>query len=321
MKKYIIKRILISIPIFLIITFVVYILSNLAPGGPIEVIAANSGKLSPEDLEALKISYGLDKPVLVRYGFWLMDLFHGDLGDSYSFGKPVALLISQRIGPTLLLAGVSLLISILIGIPLGIVSACKQYSKTDTITSGYSYISQAMPGFFIAFILIYIFAAKLGWLPTSGMYDSGEKSVFGLVKHMVLPVIASSFSIIGIFIRQTRSATLEVMNEDYIKTARSKGISKKRVILKHAVRNAMLPVVAVIGMCVANLLSGSVVVEQIFGWPGTGSLMMTAIEKRDYPIIMGLTVLIAAMVLIVNLLLDIVYAALDPRISFGSEVK
>ncbi|MDR0818005.1 MAG: ABC transporter permease [Oscillospiraceae bacterium] len=318
MGRYLTKRILISIPIFFVITLVVYFLSNRAPGGPMDVVAASSGTLTLEELDMLKASYGLDKPLLTRYGIWLGGMMRGDLGMSYAYGKPVGMLVAERVGPSLLLNFTALIISMILGIGLGIVSACKQYSKFDSVVSGYSYLSQSIPGFFSAFLLIFLFAATLRLLPTSGMYDVDSKSLGALARHMVLPVTALSLGTSGIFIRQSRSAMLEVLNEDYIRTARSKGIRRRAVIVNHAIRNAMLPVITVVGMCMTSMVSGSVVVEQIFGWPGIGSLMMTAIEKRDYPIIMGLTVVISIAVLVINILLDIVYAALDPRISFAS---
>lgn len=315
MVKYLTKRVLMAVFIFLGITLIVYGVSNIAPGGPLDVLAA-SGNLSKEDLNALKVSMGLDKPVIVRYILWLGDLFRGDLGTSYSNSQPVITLINQRFFPTILLGGVSLIVSMLIGIPLGVISACKQYSKIDSITSAYAFLTQATPSFFICFFLIYIFATKLNWLPASGMYYNDRPQTIGaLAIHMVLPVIVMSFSTIGAYIRQTRSALLEVLNEDYMKTARAKGISKRKVILKHGLRNALLPIVTATGMQITFLVGGTVIVEQIFAWPGLGSLMMTGISTRDYPVIMGVTVVISSVVLILNIVLDIVYALLDPRIS------
>jgi len=321
MRRYLMKRVLISIPIFLVITLLSFVLSDMAPGGPVEALAASSGTLTVEEIDALKVRLGLDKPMAERYVLWLGDLFQGDLGNSYAYGKPVMYLIGERIGPTLMLSSVSLLLAIIIGVPLGILSACKQYSAADSVTSGYAYLTQSVPGFFVAFLLIFAFAAKLKIFPTSGMYDPNTKSLASLARHMVLPALAGCFGTMGIFIRQTRSAMLEVMNEDYMRTARSKGIRKSQVIVRHAIRNAMMPVVTVVGMCVMFMVSGSLIIENMFAWPGIGSLMMTAIGKRDYPIIMGITVLISISILVINLVMDVVYALLDPRISFGAAAK
>jgi peptide/nickel transport system permease protein len=198
-----------------------------------------------------------------------------------------------------------------------VAAACRQYSRFDAFVCAYTYITKSVPGFFVSFVLIGVFVAILGVLPSNGMYDPNVKSLGSLARHMVLPVAASSIGMAGIFARQSRGAMLEVMGEDYIRTARSKGIKRSAVIFRHAFRNALLPVVTVVGMVVAFIVSGSVIIESIFAWPGIGSLMMTAVGKRDYPVIMGLTVLISATVLVVNLVMDVVYALLDPRISFG----
>ena len=315
MLKYVVKRLLYAIPVFLGITFVIYLLINLAPGGPLAILAS-SGEMSQADLEAMKVTLGLDKPIVVRYFLWLVDLFRGDLGTSYRTSQDVAMMISQRIIPSLTLTGVGLLGAIIIGIPLGIISAYKPNSIWDHISTFVAFIGASVPSFFLSLLLIYILAVKMKWFPTSGMYSSGGGDVMDMLHHLALPAFACGIQPIGNYIKQTKSSVLEVLNEEYIKTARSKGLTNTVIILKHAFRNALIPIVTTVSLSIPFLIGGAVVVEQIFAWPGIGSLMITAITSRDYPVIMGVAVLICVVVLVANLILDLVYAALDPRIEF-----
>ena len=315
MLKYVVKRLLYAIPVFLGITFVIYLLINLAPGGPLAILAS-SGEMSRADLEAMKVTLGLDKPIVVRYFLWLVDLFRGDLGTSYRTSQDVAMMISQRIIPSLTLTGVGILGAIIIGIPLGIISAYKPNSIWDHISTFVAFIGASVPSFFLSLLLIYILAVKMKWFPTSGMYSSGGGDVMDMLHHLALPAFACGIQPIGNYIKQTKSSVLEVLNEEYIKTARSKGLTNTVIILKHAFRNALIPIVTTVSLSIPFLIGGAVVVEQIFAWPGIGSLMITAITSRDYPVIMGVAVLICVVVLVANLILDLVYAALDPRIEF-----
>lgn len=239
----------------------------------------------------------------------------GDLGYSYRTSNPVIRDISERVGPTLLLTLTVLVVAVIIGVTLGVLAACKPYSVWDTLASGLSFVGSSMPGFFIALVLIYIFAVKLGWLPTGGMYTSVSSTSFtDLVRHMILPTISMAMASAGNYIRQTRSAMLEVMGEEYIKMARAKGMRERVVLYSHALRNALLPIVTTIGMSVPGLVGGSIIIEQIFGWPGMGTLMTMSVTYRDYPVIMGIAMYITVAVLITNLLMDLLYAVLDPRI-------
>ena len=315
MLKYVVKRLLYAIPVFLGITFVIYLLINLAPGGPLAILAS-SGEMSQADLEAMKVTLGLDKPIVVRYFLWLVDLFRGDLGTSYRTSQDVAMMISQRIIPSLTLTGVGILGAIIIGIPLGIISPYKPNSIWDHISTFVAFIGASVPSFFLSLLLIYILAVKMKWFPTSGMYSSGGGDVMDMLHHLALPAFACGIQPIGNYIKQTKSSVLEVLNEEYIKTARSKGLTNTVIILKHAFRNALIPIVTTVSLSIPFLIGGAVVVEQIFAWPGIGSLMITAITSRDYPVIMGVAVLICVVVLVANLILDLVYAALDPRIEF-----
>ena len=316
MFRYILKRLLYAIPVFLGITFVIYTLINLAPGGPLSVLAA-SGEMSLSDLEALKISMGLDKPIVIRYFIWLGDLLHGDFGISYRTSQEVSLMISQRIMPSLMLTGTGILAAMLVGVPLGIISAYKPNSVWDHISTFISFIGASVPNFFLSLLLIYVLAVKLKWFPTSGMQSSGMSgNLLDLLHHLALPAFVCGIQPIGNYIKQTRSSVLEVLNEEYIKTARSKGLTNVVIVLKHAFRNALIPIVTTISLSIPFLIGGAVVTEQIFAWPGIGGLMITAITSRDYPVIMGVAVLICGVVLVANLILDLIYAALDPRIKF-----
>ena len=316
MFRYILKRLLYAIPVFLGITFVIYTLINLAPGGPLSVLAA-SGEMSLSDLEALKISMGLDKPIVIRYFIWLGDLLHGDFGISYRTSQEVSLMISQRIMPSLMLTGTGILAAMLVGVPLGIISAYKPNSVWDHISTFISFIGASVPNFFLSLLLIYVLAVKLKWFPTSGMQSSGMSgNLLDLLHHLALPAFVCGIQPIGNYIKQTRSSVLEVLNEEYIKTARSKGLTNVVIVLKHAFRNALIPIVTTISLSIPFLIGGAVVTEQIFAWPGIGSLMITAITSRDYPVILGVAVLICGVVLVANLILDLIYAALDPRIKF-----
>ena len=316
MFRYILKRLLYAIPVFLGIIFVIYTLINLAPGGPLSVLAA-SGEMSLSDLEALKISMGLDKPIVIRYFIWLGDLLHGDFGISYRTSQEVSLMISQRIMPSLMLTGTGILAAMLVGVPLGIISAYKPNSVWDHISTFISFIGASVPNFFLSLLLIYVLAVKLKWFPTSGMQSSGMSgNLLDLLHHLALPAFVCGIQPIGNYIKQTRSSVLEVLNEEYIKTARSKGLTNVVIVLKHAFRNALIPIVTTISLSIPFLIGGAVVTEQIFAWPGIGSLMITAITSRDYPVIMGVAVLICGVVLVANLILDLIYAALDPRIKF-----
>ena len=309
MFKYVIKRLIYAIPVFLGITFAIYLLINLAPGGPLAILAS-SGEMSQADLEAMRIELGLDKPIIIRYFLWLADLFHGDLGTSYRTSQDVAMMISQRIQPSLTLTGVGIVGAILIGIPLGIISAYKPNSIWDHISTFISFIGASVPSFFLSLLMIYVLAVRLHLFPTSGMYSAGSSSDFGdLVHHLALPGFACGIQVIGNYIKQTKSSVLEVLNEEYIKTARY-------ITRYHMFKNALIPIVTTLSLSIPFLIGGAVVVEQIFAWPGIGSLMITAITSRDYPVIMGVAVLICAVVMIANLILDLIYAALDPRIKF-----
>lgn len=316
MAKYIVKRMLIAILTFLGITVLVYVLASLAPGSPVEMILGSTSNLTESDVERLEAQLGLDQPVYVQYLIWLKNVLSGNLGTSYRTMRPVAGMVAERIGPTLMLTVTALIIALVIAIPLGIISAYKPYSAWDYGSSVFAFIGAATPNFFAAMILIYVFSIKAGWLPTSGMYDvQGSQNLATLVHHIILPVITLMLQYVGVYTRYMRSSMLEVLSDDYIRTARAKGLREKTVIFKHALKNSLIPLVTQVGLSLPALIGGTIITERVFGWPGMGTLMVQSINYRDYPTIMGITVLIAGFVLVGNIVIDLFYSVLDPRVS------
>ncbi|MCI8969865.1 MAG: ABC transporter permease [Oscillibacter sp.] len=314
MKKYIVKRLLIAIPTFIGITILVYLLSSLAEGSPLDMLLSNP-YITAEEIARKRVEYGLDKNVFVQYFNWLKQLLQGNMGYSYRTNLPVLGMILERLGPTLVLTFSATIFSVLVAVPLGIMSAYKPYSGWDYISSGLSFVGSATPNFFAGLLLIYLFSVRLKLLPIGGMYDtSGIRTLPMLLKHLILPAMVLSIQQVGRLIRQTRGSMLEVLSEDYVRTARAKGLRENKVLVRHALRNALIPVVTELGMMIPFLIGGAVVTEQIFGWPGLGSLMVMSITARDYPAIMGITVFVAVAVLLGNLLTDLIYSVLDPRI-------
>ena len=312
MSKYIIKRILIAIPVLIGITIIDYAIMCLA-GSPLEML--QGPRVSEAAVEAKAIALGLDKPFYIQYFVWLGQLLQGNMGYSIKSFQSVSGMIGSHLGPTLLLMGVSLLTGLLIAIPAGIYSAVHQYSAGDYGLVTFSFLGSSIPGFFLSLLLVFVFTVKLGWLPSSGMSTVGTAGSFGdVARHMVMPVTVLAISIAGRNIRYIRSAMLEILQQDYLRTARAKGIGRFLVINKHALRNAMVPIVTVIGMEIPVLFGGAVIVEQVFSWPGLGLMTMSAISGRDYPVIMGVCLLSAVVVLAANLITDILYALVDPAI-------
>lgn len=312
MGKYIIKRILIAIPVLIGITIIDYGIMCLV-GSPLEMMQGS--RVSAGAIEAKEIALGLDKPFYVQYFIWLGQLLQGNLGYSIKSSQAVSAMIGSHLGPTLLLMGVSLLVSLLISIPAGIYSAVHQYSKGDYAVVTTSFVSSSIPSFFLSLLLVYLFTVKLGILPSSGMTTLGTGGgAADVAQHMVMPVIVLAVSMAGSNIRYIRSSVLEILQQDYMRTARAKGIGRFRVIYKHGLRNALVPIVTVIGMQIPTLFGGAVIIEQVFSWPGLGLMTMNAISNRDYPVIMGVCLLSAIVVLVANLITDIMYAVVDPTI-------
>lgn len=312
--RYILKRLLIAVPVLIGITLIDYLLMNLA-GNPIDML------IGPRVTEAAKVAkmaeLGLDQPFLVRYWLWLTELMRGNMGYSLMTYQPVTQMIAQNLSPTLLLMGTSMLLSFLISIPLGIYSALKQYTLRDYAIVGTAFLFISIPGFFLALVLVYLFSTKLGWLPSSGMKTlGGAGGMLDTLRHIIMPVLVLAASVTGSNIRYIRSSMLEILQQPYLRTAEGKGIGRFKVIGKHAFRNAMIPIVTLIGLQLPMLLGGAVVVEQIFSWPGLGLMTMSAILNRDFPVIMGVSLLAAIAVLMANIITDILYAIVDPTIRY-----
>ena len=315
MARYIVKRLMTAIVAFFGITIITYFLASLMPGTPLDMLVQPGSGLSPEEIAEIEHRMGLDQPLIVQYFYWLGNLLQGNFGTSYSQYRPVWDLMMDRIGPTLLLSISSLVIALLISVPLGTIAGYKAYSGWDYGSTIIAFIGNGAPVFFVALLLIYVFSIQLGWLPASGMYDTGSSgSLSQLLAHMILPCATMVLANVGKFTRQMRNSAVECLSDDYIRMARAKGMSEKTVLFKHMLRNALQPVVTSAGLALASLVGGSIVIEQIFAWPGMGTLMLRSIQGRDYPTIMGITVLISVVVLVGNVLLDIIYRLLDPRI-------
>ena len=316
MGRYIRRRLLTAIPVFLGITLLVFGMLHLAAGSVLDLMGEGSAS-SAADKAALEASLGLDRPLPVRYGAWLWDLLRGDLGNSYASGKEVSGLIAQRIGPSLLLTGSGVLLAVLIAVPLGVLSAWKPGSAWDRAAGVLSLVSFGVPGFFLCLVGIFVFSVVLGWLPSQGMYASGVYAGLGdLLHHLILPAGVVCLSGLGDLVRQTRSACLETLGEDYITTARAKGLSEGAVMVRHVLRGSLIPVLTTVLTHIPHIIGGSVVVERVFGWPGMGSLLFDGIDSRDDAVVMGVTVVIALTVLLTNLLLDLVYGLADPRVRY-----
>lgn len=319
MSQYFIRRALISIPLFLGITFIVFGIYAMAPGDPLVAILGreNMALMSPAQLQKARQDFGLDQPWPVRYVKWLGQAVRGDLGYPASGSKSVIEHLQERLGPTLLLMGASLLLAVLVGIPMGIVMALRQYSWLDYALTIIAFANLSIPSFFVGLGFIYIFALKLNWLPTYGMTTVGEPfSLIDVARHLVMPAVILGLFNAGVWARYARSSMLEVLNAEYVTTARAKGLKSRVVIIRHAFRNALLPLITVITQSLPNLLGGAVITETIFQWPGMGMLSWRATTTRDYSMLMGVTLISATMILISNLIADLAYAWADPRIRY-----
>ncbi len=319
MFSYFTKRVLGALPVFFGITLIVFLLMNMAPATIAD--AAGGGEASSAAARAaLEANLGLDQPVPVRYLLWLKDLLCGDLGLSYRTGQPVLGMIAQRVLPSLILTGTGVAAAVVIGIPLGVMAAWKPASGWGKLAGGLTLLSFSAPGFFLCVLLIFFFSVQLGWLPAAGMYSAGGGGSLGdLLHHLILPAAVVCLSNLGSLVRQTSSACGEVLGEDYIRTARAKGLPERTVVWKHGFRTALLPVVTTVLNHIPHIIGGSLVVERIFGWPGMGSLLFTSVSSRDYTVIMGITVVIALTVLATGILMDLIYRLADPGVGWGGE--
>jgi peptide/nickel transport system permease protein len=313
MLAYVIRRILATIPVMAVVALFVFSLLYIAPGDPAVVIAGDQA--SPGDVERIRQSLGLDQPFLVQFGTWLGHILRGDLGTSIFTGLPVAAMIAQRIEPTLSLMAITLVLTILVAVPLGVVAAWKAGSLLDRAIMAFAVFGFSLPVFVVGYVLAYVFALELEWLPVQG-YTPLARGVWPWLENLILPSIALGCVYIALIARITRAAMLEVLTQDYIRTARAKGLGQGRILFVHALKNAAVPIVTVIGIGIALLIGGAVVTESVFAIPGLGRLTVDAILRRDYPVIQGIVLLFSFVYVLVNLAIDVTYTLIDPRIRY-----
>ena len=313
MWAYIIRRVLATIPVMAVVALFVFSLLYLAPGDPAAVIAGDQA--SPADVERIRASLGLDRPYLVRFGDWVFDIMRGDLGTSIFTNLPVSHMIMQRVEPTLSLMVVTLVLSVVIAVPMGVVAAWKQGTHADRAVMAFAVLGFSVPVFVVGYVLAYVFALELDWLPVQG-YTPLSEGLWPWFENLILPAIALRTVYIALIARITRATILEVLSQDYIRTARAKGVGQRAVLFLHALKNAAVPIVTVIGIGIALLIGGAVVTESVFAIPGLGRLTVDAILRRDYPVIQGVVLLFSFVYVLVNLVIDLLYTLFDPRIRY-----
>jgi len=313
MLSFVLRRVLAVIPVLLIVAVLVFGLLRMVPGDPAAVIAGDAA--TNEQVRDIRERLGLEKPIPVQFAIWLGKLVQGDLGQSFFFKKPVADLIAQRFEPTLALGVCALVLAVSVAVPLGVLAAFRQGSWVDRLVMGLSVMGFSLPLFVLGYLLVYIFAVELEWLPVQG-YARIAEGFWPFIERLILPSVALSVGYIALIARITRTSVLEVLNEDYIRTARAKGLTDREVLVRHALRNAAVPILTIIGIGLAVLIGGAVVTESVFAIPGLGRLTVEAVLSRDFPVIQALILLFSCGYLLVNLLIDIGYAFLDPRIRY-----
>lgn len=321
MLSYLARRIAGFVPLLLGISFVSFMVMAMAPGSPVDLMTDLNPKASPEAREQLEKFYGLDQPLHVQYGLWLGRIVTGDLGTSFSRDRrPVLDKIVEALPVTLMINVLELGLILSLAIPIGVWSAARQHSLADRVTTVFVFVGFAMPGFWIALLAMMVFGEKLGWLPISGLQSLDHESMTTLGKlgdslaHLVLPVGISAVTGLAGMSRYMRSSMLEVLRQDYVQTARAKGLPERVVLLRHAMRNALLPVVTLLGLSIPGLIGGAVIAETIFAIPGMGRLFYNSVLARDYPVVMGITLIGAVLTLVGNLVADLLYVAVDPRL-------
>ncbi len=317
MSRYIARRLLAMIPLLLGVSFIVFSLLNILPGDPVSIMLSSNPHVTPdaETIAQLRAQYGLDKPLMTQYMIFLRNLFRGDLGTSMYTQQPVVTTIVERMPATIQLALAALIISTTVAIPLGVISAVQQYSWIDHLCLVGSLIGISMPSFWLGLLLMLTFSLKLRWLPLSGI-GYLHNGIGDVLRHLAMPASTLGFGMAALLARVTRSSMLEVLGQDYIRTARAKGLHDKVVVYRHALRNALIPILTVSGMQFGYLLGGSVIVETIFSWPGIGRLAVNSIMNRDLAVVQGTVLVFTLLFILINLVVDILYAAIDPRIQY-----
>lgn len=316
MIAFIVRRLLLLVPVLLIVGVIVFSLLHLAPGDPASMMLGREATL--EQKEALREQLGLNEPIPIQFLNWFWGVLRLDFGDSLFIGKPVTEALLERVQPTGLLALYSLAVSVVIAIPAGVLAAVRPNSLLDRVLMVLSISGAAIPGFFFGILLILLFAVNLDWLPSGGYTDLGDDPVQHLT-YMILPSVALGFSGAGFLARIVRSTMLDILNEEYVRTAYAKGLPQRHVVLRHALRNAMIPVMTVIGILLAGTLGGAVVIETVFNIPGMGRLLVQSVTRRDFPVVQGAVMAVAAVEVLVMLIVDVLYAFVDPRIRYGGK--
>ena len=311
MLRYLLNRLVGLVAVMFIVATIVFVIIRVTPGNPAAVMLGPQA--SQADIAALEHQLGLDQPLAVQYVSWLGKLVQGDLGQSIFMNKPVLAALADRAEPTLLLTLMSLCIATLIALPVGILSAVKRGTTLDQSVLSFSMFTSSVPSFWLGLLLMQVFSVKLGWLPVSG-YGGPDASFATRLSHLVLPAVVLGLVNSALITRFIRASMLDVLRDDYVRTARAKGLPESRVILKHAVRNALIPILTVLGLTTALLISGAVVTETVFGLPGVGSLVVSAVLRRDYPVIQGYVLWVAVIYMVINLVVDFSYGFIDPRI-------
>src|SRR6201996_6134970 len=313
MLSYIVRRIFATLPVMAIVALFVFSLLYIAPGDPAAVIAGDQA--SPADVERIRQGLGLDRPFLVQFGSWVWRILHGDLGTSIFTNLPVSSMIGQRLEPTLSLMLVTLLMTLVIAVPLGVVAAWKAGSWVDRAIMTFAVFGFSLPVFVVGYVLAYVFALQFEWLPVQG-YTPLSEGFWPWLENLILPAVALGCVYIALIARITRASMLEVLQQDYIRTARAKGMGQRSILFIHALKNAAVPIVTVIGLGIALLIGGAVVTESVFAIPGLGRLTVDAILRRDYPVIQGIVLLFSFLYVLINLLVDVTYTLVDPRIRY-----
>ncbi|TKI02625.1 ABC transporter permease [Martelella alba] len=315
MIRFLIHRLLQTVIVLLLVATVVFLITRIIPGDPAAIMLGPQATV--EAVHALRVKLGLDQSLLIQYGYFLKDLLHGNLGYSIYYGEPVSVLILERLPNTLLLGGFALILALLVALPVGVVSAVRQHSWFDSLSMLFALVGVSMPVFWLGLLLVLLFSVHLAWLPATGMGDWDE-GAGDILRHLILPGVALSTIPMATFVRIIRTAMLEVIHAPFIRTARAKGLSEFKVIGKHALRNAFNPILTVLGIQVSSLLSGAVLTETIFAWPGMGRLIISSIEKRDFMVVQG-TVMFAALIFVfVNTCIDLLYVVVNPKIDLNN---
>ncbi len=313
MAVYLLKRILALIPVLLLVSIFVFLLLRLTPGDPAAILAGDAA--TTEQLDRIREAMGLNEPILTQYFTWMGKIFQGDLGTSLISGVPVLDMVSQRIGPTISIAVLTIIIAIFVAIPMGVIAAWRHRTWVDYLVMSFSVLGFSVPVFLVGYVLLLVFSVNLGWLPVQG-FKPISAGLGGFLERAILPALTLASIYIALIARMTRAAMLDVLGEDYIRTARAKGVSDRRLLFVHALKNAAVPVVTIVGTGFALLISGVVVTESIFNIPGIGRLTVDAVLARDYPVIQAMILLTSALYVFVNLLIDLSYTLFDPRIRY-----